>query len=232
LKNVTRFAYEVLDTAASSGKRAVAMPESFLTQNREFLRAVALRAWPLSSAPIAMRHLSYLSIQGKLDNADALANVLRDGHQLQYLVFRGSLHCIASAAFTACRTGLPALTHFDFQLETAEGPNAGAHDSRLFSAVADFVRGRQQLRNLGLRCSAHLQKAVGFDASVWGVLPSLLGLTSLSITLPEDVAPGLASWLLPRELITLRIDGWLYTPKRQNFASVRNILSIQQSLLI
>jgi len=77
----------------------------------------------------------------------------------------------------------------------------------LFPALAEFLRGRQQLKTLHLSaCDESVQRAVGFDASVWGVLPSLVNLKGLTITYPSDLTPGLASWLIPRSVHALALE--------------------------
>ncbi|KAG2076306.1 hypothetical protein BDR04DRAFT_1149337 [Suillus decipiens] len=47
---------------------------------------------------------------------------------------------------------------------------------------------------------------VGFDASAWGVLPSLINLRSLCITFPSDLSPSLAGWLIPRSVRALTVE--------------------------
>lgn len=80
-------------------------------------------------------------------------------------------------------------------------------DPDMFPAIADFLRERKQLKTLHLSVpDEHVQRAVGFDASIWGVLPSLVALKSLSITYPIDLSPGLASWLVPRSVLALNLD--------------------------
>lgn len=53
-----------------------------------------------------------------------------------------------------------------------------------------------------------MQTAVGFEAAVWGVLPSLEGLKALGVTYPSDLSAGLACWLIPRSVkaLTLSVD--------------------------
>ena len=77
----------------------------------------------------------------------------------------------------------------------------------MFPALAEFLRGRQQLKTLHLSvCDESVQRAVGFDASVWGVLPSLVNLKGLTITYPSDLTPGLAPWLIPRSVHALALE--------------------------
>jgi hypothetical protein len=79
-------------------------------------------------------------------------------------------------------------------------------DRDLFPAIAEFLRGRKQLRTLELTAfDEHIQRAVGFDASVWGVLPSLVNLKGLTMTYPTDLSPGLAAWLIPRSVLALAL---------------------------
>lgn len=94
-------------------------------------------------------------------------------------------------------------------------------DRDLFPAISEFLRDRKQLKTLVLTVADEgVQKSVGFDASVWGVLPSLVNLKGLTITYPKDLAPGLASWLVPRSVTSLSLDGLSLGREPATFLSV------------
>lgn len=57
----------------------------------------------------------------------------------------------------------------------------------------------------GVTSKANLE-AVGFDASIWGLLPSLGGLKAVKMTYPTDLAPGLAGWLIPRSVTAMGME--------------------------
>ena len=98
---------------------------------------------------------------------------------------------------------LPFLHHFSFTVHTV---SRRVRDLDLFPAIAEFLRGRQQLKTLSLVVqNGTTQSSVGFDAAVWGVLPSLVNLRALKISYPSDLAPGLASWLIPRSVRALAL---------------------------
>ncbi|KAF8623132.1 hypothetical protein AX15_006486 [Amanita polypyramis BW_CC] len=96
---------------------------------------------------------------------------------------------------------LPFLRHFSFMVHAV---SRRIRDPDLFPAISEFLRGRQQLRALSLVVhDRDVQAVVGFDAAVWGVLPSLLNLKALKISYPADLPPGLAGWLIPRSVRAL-----------------------------
>lgn len=221
LKHLTRFAY-VADDGQSPP------PDSFLTQNRDTVRSVSLsgEAWLFSLRAVPIRHLAHLSFDGTFEHAHVLAELLRAGHQLESLRLTVTLRTPLASAFRAAAADgselLPLLRYFAF------GVRAGsATDAALFPAVADFLRGRARLRTLHLAPPAGAdtaQRALGYDAAVWGVLPSLSGLRGLQIVLPADVAPSLASWLLPRGLLALSMSGSICPYQRAGFVPVRTRL--------
>ena len=105
---------------------------------------------------------------------------------------------------------LPFLRHFAFSVQSI---GIRTVDRDLFPAIAEFLRGRRQLKSLQLIASEQpVQRAVGFDAAIWGVLPSLEGLKGLKISYPSDLSPGLASWLIPRSVLALSLTIDYSTP--------------------
>lgn len=105
---------------------------------------------------------------------------------------------------------LPFLRHFAFSVQCI---GVRTVDRDLFPAIAEFLRGRRQLKSLQLIVSEQpVRRAVGFDAAIWGVLPSLEGLKGLKISYPSDLSPGLASWLIPRTVLALSLTVDYNTP--------------------
>ena len=47
--------------------------------------------------------------------------------------------------------------------------------------------------------------AFGYTAAIWGVLPSLVHLRTLSMDLPQDLSPALGGWLVPRTVVALDV---------------------------
>lgn len=96
---------------------------------------------------------------------------------------------------------LPFLRHFALSIKSL---GRRIVDRDLFPAVSEFLRGRKHLHSLQLIVhSETLHHAVGFDAAIWGVLPSLAKLEALRMSYPPDLSPGLASWLIPRTVSVL-----------------------------
>jgi len=114
---------------------------------------------------------------------------------------------------------LPFLRHFSFIVHALGRRTV---DKGLFPSITSFLRGRHQLQTLQLIVdttptsicassiggviSASNLEAVGYDASIWGLLPSLGGLKAVRMTYPKDLAPGLAGWLIPRSVTALGIE--------------------------
>ncbi|KAG6905851.1 hypothetical protein DXG01_000406 [Tephrocybe rancida] len=184
--------------------------QSFLAQNRDFLRTVYIDNphWVFPTNSVSLRNLTHFNFTGHVPlNNQLFADIVANGRQLESLSLSCSLDGATSQQFRATHHAygpvLPFLRHFAFSITAVHRRVA---DRDLFPAVADFLRGRQHLRSLVL--TAHdesVQRAVGLDAAVWGVLPSLVNLRSLKITYPPDLTPGLASWLIPRSVLALAL---------------------------
>ncbi|KAG6883754.1 hypothetical protein C0993_003992 [Termitomyces sp. T159_Od127] len=183
---------------------------SFLAQNRDFLRIVYIDNphWVFSTNSVSFRNLTHFHFTGYVPlNNQIFADILANGRQMESLSLCCSLEGATSQQFRATHRAygpvLPFLRHFSFSVT---GVHRRVCDRDLFPAIADFLRGRNQLRSLTL--TAHdesVQRAVGFDAAVWGVLPSLVNLRNLKIAYPPDLSPGLASWLIPRSVLALSL---------------------------
>ncbi|GLB44437.1 hypothetical protein LshimejAT787_1700640 [Lyophyllum shimeji] len=186
--------------------------QSFLAQNRDFLRTVYIDNphWAFPTNSVSIRNLTHIHFTGHIPlNNQLFADILTNGRQLESLTLCCSLDGSTSQQFRSLHSyghgqpALPFLRHFVFSVLAVHRRVA---DRDLFPAIAEFLRGRQHLRSLVL--TAHdetVQRAVGFDAAVWGVLPSLVHLKSLKITYPPDLSPGLASWLIPRSVLALAL---------------------------
>ncbi|KAF8637727.1 hypothetical protein AX17_002615 [Amanita inopinata Kibby_2008] len=181
---------------------------NFIAQNRTSLRTLSLEnhSWTFPSSALSIRNLTHIDFFGHLPmNSQALADILSHGRQLELLTLDCGLDCAScSQVFRSMPRVLPFLRYFGF---TVHGVSRRMRDSDLFPAVAEFLRGRQHLRTLSLVVyDADVQPAVGFDAAVWGVLPSLTSLRTLKISYPSDLAPGLAAWLIPRSVKALTLN--------------------------
>lgn len=179
---------------------------AFLAQNKTFLRTVHIhnQTWSFPAAEtLAVRNLTHLDFFGTFP-ADSLgiAEILRHGIQIESLRLSCSLECHASAQFRDNLDGLPFLRHFAFTLH-----GQCVNDYDLFPAISEFLRDRDHLHCLQLIVpnADWAQRRLGYDATVWGVLPSLTGLKSLHATLPKDVAAAVAMWLVPRGVTTLSL---------------------------
>lgn len=198
-RHLTQFSY------VSTGGSDVELID-FLAQNKASLRSVYLHNphWTFPSDSLSIRNLTHLDFQGLFPpESRAFADILQNGHQLESLSLECVLNCPASAQFREHAQALPFLRHFAFALQ---GYSVSDHD--LFPAISEFLRERPTLRTLKLSVpSANwAQRRLGYDATVWGVLPSLTNLRSLTATLPKDVAAALAMWLVPRGVHSLTLQ--------------------------
>ncbi|KAF7297922.1 J domain-containing protein [Mycena chlorophos] len=179
---------------------------SFISQNGA-LRTVSLHnmSWIFPSDALALRNLTSISFSGHFPaNSTAFADILVNGRQLDSLSITCTLECLPAAQFRANPGCLPFLRHFGL---TVCGATRKVGSSDLFPAVADFLRARSELRSVVLVVREEAdQRTCGFDAAVWGVLPSLGRLRALTITYPRDLAASLAAWLVPRSVLALTLD--------------------------
>ena len=85
--------------------------------------------------------------------------------------------------------------------------NEEDEDLDLFPAVAEVVRGHPMLESLCLSCRQGSQdlEALGYKAAIWGVLPSLVHLRTLSMDVPKDLPSELGGWLVPRTVVALEV---------------------------
>jgi hypothetical protein len=195
---------------------------AFLAQNKGSLRSVHIhnQTWRFPSEIIAVRNLTHLDFFGAFSaDSQGIADILRSGIQLESLRLWCSLECQASMQFRENLKGLPFLRHFAFILH---GQCVNDHD--LFPAISEFLRDRKHLHCLQLTVpnGDWAQRRLGYDATVWGVLPSLTNLKSLHATVPQDVAAAVAMWLVPRSVTTLSLHS-LTTGDPTSFITVSNL---------
>ncbi|KAF5344422.1 hypothetical protein D9758_015468 [Tetrapyrgos nigripes] len=166
-----------------------------------------------------------------------IPDILQHGRQLESLKLTLKLSVPAneeeaglglSSHFRALSHSIPFLRHFWVHIHTTIGGGLGTGgtanveditvDKDLFPSIADFLRDRKELKTLGLTVSlgdscnhqhstSVFLASLGFDSSIWGVLPSLTGLKGLSMTYPRDLAPSLGMWLVPRAVVRLEVYG-------------------------
>ncbi|KAF9497075.1 hypothetical protein BDN71DRAFT_1545874 [Pleurotus eryngii] len=201
-KHLAQFSYRT-----TKGNSDITQICQFVFQNRNTLRIISLDAstWPFPSEFLSLRNLTHVNFVGQFPlHSHTIYDLLNDGRQLESLSIGCYLECGLSSQFRELPTALPFLRYFAFAVNRM---NRRFSDPDMFPAIADFLRERKQLKTLHLSVpDEHVQRAVGFDASIWGVLPSLVTLKSLSITYPLDLSPGLASWLVPRSVLALNLD--------------------------
>jgi len=184
---------------------------NFITQNRNTLQTIALESptWSLPTNALSIRNLTTVYFTGNFPaTSHAFAEILTNGRQLEtFYLSCCALECsTASSQFRSVQhtNALPFLRHFAF---TVHSIGRRAVDRDLFPAISEFLRGRRQLRSLQLVADdENVQHTTGFDAAVWGVLPSLEGLRALNVSYPVDLTPGLASWLIPRAVKALGLS--------------------------
>lgn len=187
--------------------------------------------WTFPTDALSIRNLTHIDFFGHFPiDCTAIPAILSNGRQLESLSLSCLLDCSPSTHFRVHQSSLPFLRHFAF---TVYSVNRRLNDRDLFPAIAEFLRHRTELRTLHLTVpeADQVQKAVGFDSAIWGVLPSLVNLRGLAITYvtvplfrsyprtaltfpphsnssryPRDLSPGLAMWLIPRGVLALNLD--------------------------
>lgn len=153
--------------------------------------------------------------QISIKSLQLVPNLLTQGHQLECLNLTVLLDCALSPHFRSLSTSLPFLRHFAFSISGSVSHRL--NDGDLLPSIADFLRNRGDLKTLALTVGGNesVFHATGFDASVWGILPSLTSLRGLTITYPKDLAPGLGAWLIPRSVVSLTLDGFTTASLRE-----------------
>jgi hypothetical protein len=155
-------------------------------------------------------HVGGLMTEEIVKSIDYLARHNRSLQELEIKCDR-LMHPI-SHVFEANKTAFPLLKSFYFH---AQG---GYTEDAVFPAIAAFLRGRTGLLRLGL--SIVDAPETKYDASVWGVLPTLPNLRALYMTVTPDASPALIAWLLPRNLRALTLHSSHPCDSLQSFLEV------------
>lgn len=178
----------------------------FISQSHDNLRSLVIKNahWKFPTDVISVRHLTTIEFEGCFSaDGQVFSEILSTGHQLESLTLTGILECTPSATFRLYRTSLPFLTHFALKIISL---HRHVTDRDLVPAISEFLRDRKHLHSFHLIVRGADHRRIGFDASAWGVLPSLTNLRSLVTTYPTDLSPSLAGWLIPRSLRALTIE--------------------------
>ena len=199
--------------------------DEFLKHIKTRVQALAIKhhTWNYATPLISVRHLAHLDIGGIFEG-DSFDQILSNGHQLETLRLSCELYCVASPVFRAHEKSLPFLRHFTLWV-----PEVARHvkDTDLFPALIEFIRNRQSLRLLAVGCSNQYFDTLGFNASIWGVFPSLQNLLGLTTSLPSDMTPPmipLFSWMLPRNLQYLHLGNAFASCGAREFLTVRSLV--------
>ncbi|KAH9993439.1 hypothetical protein BJV77DRAFT_367998 [Russula vinacea] len=201
LHYLTRFVY------SGAGDSALINVDGFLSTQTVALHTLVIRhsqRYPASFLPAGNLRNLYLTLS--ISSADFLSQMLAHGRQLETLRLDVDLEygCVLSTVFRAyaAPNSFPTLRKLSFVLTGA------AHnftDPDLFPAVAEFVRGYRMLDGLCISNTYDLA-GFGYDAAVWGVLPSLVNLRTLLLDVPKDLPPALSAWLIPRGVTVLDLQ--------------------------
>lgn len=227
---------------------------NFLHQQRSTLRTIHIDnpSWLFPFEALSIRNLTRIEFNGYFPvDSQTVADILSQGRQLDTLSLGGVLKCSPSAQFRGMKgkNPLPFLRHFSFNVH----PGSTCVDKDLFPAIADFLRDRKLLTlHLVLPDNVVVQRNIGFDASLWGVLPTLSSLRyvstvsietprvqltgpnatrSLLITYPRDLATSLAMWLVPRTVTALTLKG-AHAVVGRDATSLLNVSTDSSNLLL
>jgi hypothetical protein len=198
-KHITHFSF----TAEGGNSRST---HDFISQSHDNLRSLVIKnaSWKFPTDGISIRHLTTIEFEGCFSvDSQVFSEILSTGHQLESLTLSGILECTPSATFRLYRSSLPFLTHFALKIISL---HRHVTDRDLVPAISEFLRDRKHLHSFHLIVPSADHRRIGFDASAWGVLPSLINLHSLYITYPRDLSPSLAGWLIPRSVRALTME--------------------------
>ena len=201
LRSLNRFVYSGKDDDA------VLAVDNFLSTQTVALHTLVIHHTQIYPAPyLPTSSLRNLFLTLSFSKAEFLSQLLIHGQELECLRLEVKLEhgCLLSSVFRAhAKTNsFPALRKLSFVLNTAAN---GFSDRDLFPAVAEFVRAHPMLDAL---CMSNMLRlpGFGFDAAVWGMLPSLSTLRTLSIDVPKDLHFALSAWLIPRGVTALELQ--------------------------
>jgi len=201
LHYLNRFVY------SGAGDSALVNVDGFLSAQTVALHTLVIRhsqRYPTSFLPAGNLRNLYLTLS--ISTADFLSQLLTHGQQLETLRLEVDLEhgCVLSTVFRsyAKPNSFPTLQKLSFILM---GAPHNFSDPDLFPAIAEFVRGYGTLNALCISNTFDLP-GFGYDASIWGVLPSLVNLRTLLIDVPKDMPPALLAWLIPRGVTVLDLQ--------------------------
>lgn len=166
-----------------------------------------------------LHSLTCLHVGGLMteETVKAIDYLARHNRSLQELEIKCDrlMHPI-SHVFEANKTAFPLLKSFYFHVRGGQTADA------VFPAIADFLRGKTGLLKLGL--SMVDAPETRYDASIWGILPTLPNLRALYMTITPDASPALIAWLLPRKLRALTLHSSHPCDSLQSFLEVSGSL--------
>ncbi|KAG1785014.1 uncharacterized protein HD556DRAFT_1435292 [Suillus plorans] len=180
----------ILETLCATNHHQVRNSTSthdFISQSRDNQRSLSIKNanWKFPTDAISVRYLTVIEFEGCFSvDSQVFSEILSTGHQLQSLTLSGILECTPSAMFRLHRSSLPLHRHVT--------------DRDLVPAISEFLRDRKHLHSFHLIVPSGDHRRIDFDASAWGVLPSLTNLRNLS--------PSLAVWLIPWSVRALTMD--------------------------
>ncbi|KAG1851457.1 hypothetical protein DFJ58DRAFT_792485 [Suillus subalutaceus] len=172
----------------------------FISQSHDSLRSLVIKNanWTFPTDVISIRHLTVIEFEARSSQRSC-----PPATSWKSLTLSGVLECTPSATFRMYRSSLPFLTHFALKIVSL---HRHVTDKDLVPAISEFLRDRKHLHSFHLIVPSADHRRIGFDASAWGVLPSLINLRSLCITYPRDLSPSLAGWLIPRSVRALTME--------------------------
>ena len=200
LRSLNRFVY------SGENDSALLAVDSFLSTQTVALHSLVIHHTQIYPAPfLPTSSLRNLFLTLSFSNSEFLTQLFAHGQELESLRLEVHLEfgCVLSTVFRehAKSNSFPALRKLSFVLNSATG---GFSDRDLFPAVAEFVREHPMLHAL---CMSNMLRlpGFGFDAAIWGMLPSLSNLRKLSIDVPKDLHFALSAWLIPRGVTALEL---------------------------
>ncbi|KAA1472475.1 hypothetical protein DENSPDRAFT_183157 [Dentipellis sp. KUC8613] len=182
---------------------------AFLDSQKQTLRGVSVQdtggPWTMpSSSVLSMTGLTSLELHNIQLDAESLSQVISHSTHIEVLQLKCCLITDSPLApvFKADQSRLPSLREFVFEVSHTIH-HAHQSDLDLFPALTHFLRNHRTISVLRLLVPLEHARHYGYNAALWGVLPTLDRLRSLSIPLPKDLAPALSSWLVPRSVTAL-----------------------------
>ncbi|KAI9431172.1 hypothetical protein H4582DRAFT_2010040 [Lactarius indigo] len=200
LRSLNRFVY------SGENDGALLAVDGFLHTQTVALHTLVIHHTQIYPAPfLPTSSLRNLFLTLTYSNPEFLSQLFAQGQELECLRLEVNLEqgCMLSTVFraNAKSNSFPALRKLSFVLNTAA---SGFSDWDLFPAVAEFVRAHPMLDALCMSNTLRLP-GFGYDAAIWGMLPSLSNLRTLSIDVPKDLHFALSAWLIPRGVTALEL---------------------------